>query len=207
MSRRRDKASSSMAAAAMSLVQLERWLQDRAERRPVATSLPMLDGFTAAIVAGPVSISPLDWICPLLAIDPRRLQPRWHGGVRGDLRRRAAPQRHQQHPLDQREEVRADPSAQAERRRRCASLVPGIPRRHAAATIGLGTAARYPQHQPRPAAAHPAALCGRSGPPAAWTCKEGPRDQGISAQRPHRYPGGRRAMRQYWMPIRYARTG
>ncbi len=29
MSRRRDKASSSMAAAAMSLVQLERWLQDR----------------------------------------------------------------------------------------------------------------------------------------------------------------------------------
>jgi hypothetical protein len=35
MSRRRDKASSSMAAAAMSLVQLERWLQDRTERRPV----------------------------------------------------------------------------------------------------------------------------------------------------------------------------
>jgi len=69
MSRRRDKASSSMAAAAMSLVQLERWLQDRTERRPVATSLPVLDGYIAAIVAGPVSISPLDWICPLLAID------------------------------------------------------------------------------------------------------------------------------------------
>jgi len=56
MSRRRDKASPSMAAAAMSLVQLERWLQDRVERRPVATSLPVLDGYIAAIVAGPVSI-------------------------------------------------------------------------------------------------------------------------------------------------------
>jgi len=29
----------------------------------------MLDGYVAAIVAGPVSISPLDWICPLLAVD------------------------------------------------------------------------------------------------------------------------------------------
>jgi uncharacterized protein len=57
MSRRRDKASPSMAAAAMSLVQLERWLQDRVERRPVATSLPVLDGYIAAIVAGPASIA------------------------------------------------------------------------------------------------------------------------------------------------------
>jgi len=78
MSRRRDKASSSMAAAAMSLVQLERWLQDRTERRPVATSLPVLDGYIAAIVAGPVSISPLDWICPLLAIDADAFN---HGGT------------------------------------------------------------------------------------------------------------------------------
>jgi Uncharacterised protein family (UPF0149) len=29
----------------------------------------MLDGYAATIVAGPVSMSPLDWICPLLAID------------------------------------------------------------------------------------------------------------------------------------------
>ena len=29
----------------------------------------MFDGYVAAIVAGPVSMSPLDWICPLLAID------------------------------------------------------------------------------------------------------------------------------------------
>ncbi|WFU29012.1 UPF0149 family protein [Bradyrhizobium sp. CB1717] len=31
--------------------------------------MPTLDGYVAAIVTGPVSMSPLDWICPLLAID------------------------------------------------------------------------------------------------------------------------------------------
>ncbi|MGY3443420.1 UPF0149 family protein [Bradyrhizobium sp. USDA 4473] len=69
MSPRRRKASSSMAAAAMPLAELERWLQPRLDRHPAATSLPILDGYVAAIVAGPVSMSPLDWICPLLAID------------------------------------------------------------------------------------------------------------------------------------------
>jgi uncharacterized protein len=71
MSRRRrsPSSSSSMAAAAMPLDELERWLQARTEQHPVATSLPMLDGYVAAIVAGPVSMGPLDWICPLLAID------------------------------------------------------------------------------------------------------------------------------------------
>lgn len=58
-----------MVAAAMPFVELERWLQNRADRRPVAISVPMLDGYVAAIVAGPVSIDPLDWICPLIAVD------------------------------------------------------------------------------------------------------------------------------------------
>ena len=78
MSRRRHQASSSTTTAAMSLGELEQWLQDRVERRPVATSMPMLDGYVAAIVAGPVSISPLDWICPLLAIDADAFN---HGGT------------------------------------------------------------------------------------------------------------------------------
>ena len=78
MSRRRHPAPSSTTAAAMSLAQLERWLQDRTERRPIATSMPVLDGYIAAIVAGPVSISPLDWICPLLAIDADAFN---HGGT------------------------------------------------------------------------------------------------------------------------------
>src|ERR1700704_2872315 len=69
MSRRRHPAPSATTVDAMSLAELERWLRDRAERRPVATSIATLDGYVAAVVAGPMSISPLDWICPLLAID------------------------------------------------------------------------------------------------------------------------------------------
>jgi len=78
MSRHRHPAPSATTAAAMSLVELEQWLLRRAERRPVATSMSMLDGYVAAIVAGPVSISPLDWICPLLAIDADAFN---HGGT------------------------------------------------------------------------------------------------------------------------------
>src|SRR5215510_10715734 len=83
MSRRRrssssSSSSSSMAAAAMPLNELEPWLQARAEQHPVATSLPVLDGYVAAIVAGPVSISAPDWICPLLAIDADAFN---HGGT------------------------------------------------------------------------------------------------------------------------------
>lgn len=53
-------------------------LQGRAERRPVAASMPVLDGYVAAIAAGPVSISPLVWICSLLAIDAGAFD---HGGT------------------------------------------------------------------------------------------------------------------------------
>ena len=78
MSAKRHSESPSMVAAAMPLGELERWLQDRAGRRPVATSVPMLDGYVAAIVAGPVSIDPRDWICPLLAVDADAFN---HGGT------------------------------------------------------------------------------------------------------------------------------
>jgi uncharacterized protein len=67
-----------MAAAAMPLNELEPWLQARAEQHPRARSLPMLEGYVAAIVAGPVSMSPLDWIRPLLAIDADAFN---HGGT------------------------------------------------------------------------------------------------------------------------------
>lgn len=67
-----------MAAAAMPIADLERWLQGRADPHPAATNLPMLDDYVAAIVAGPVSMSPLDWIYPLLAIDADAFN---HGGT------------------------------------------------------------------------------------------------------------------------------
>jgi len=78
MSAHRHSESPPLAAAAMPLPELERWLQDRATRRPVATNVPMLDGYVAAIVAGPASIDPLDWICPLLAVDAEAFN---HGGT------------------------------------------------------------------------------------------------------------------------------
>jgi uncharacterized protein len=63
-----------MADYAMPFDRLDLWLRDRAKSttltHPVATSLSMLDGFVAAIVAGPVSLNPPDWVCPLLGIEP-----------------------------------------------------------------------------------------------------------------------------------------
>jgi uncharacterized protein len=89
MSRRRHRPSS--APVAMPLDELGRWLEQRAERRPVATSIPTLDGYVTAIVAGPVSISPLDWICPLLAIDADAFN---HGGTAEFAAISAVVQRH-----------------------------------------------------------------------------------------------------------------
>lgn len=69
---------SAMAQAAMPLEQLGRWLKGRADRNPAASSVSMLDGYIAAIVVGPVSMHPPDWICPLLAVDADAFN---HGGT------------------------------------------------------------------------------------------------------------------------------
>ena len=67
-----------MAQAAMSLEELDRWLRSRTAQRPAATSIAMLDGYVTASVAGPVSMHPPEWICPLLAIDADAFN---HGGT------------------------------------------------------------------------------------------------------------------------------
>src|ERR1700681_2293374 len=63
-----------MADYAMSFDQLGLWMSNRTKstalRHPQATSLSMLDGAVAAVVAGPVSMMPEEWICPLLGVDP-----------------------------------------------------------------------------------------------------------------------------------------
>jgi uncharacterized protein len=63
-----------MAGYAMSYDRLGLWIGERAKsatlRHPQATSLSMLDGAAAAVVAGPVSMMPEEWVCPLLGVDP-----------------------------------------------------------------------------------------------------------------------------------------
>jgi uncharacterized protein len=63
-----------MADYAMSFDRLGLWLSARAKsttlRHPQATSLSMLDGAIAAVVAGPVSMMPEEWVCPLIGVDP-----------------------------------------------------------------------------------------------------------------------------------------
>ena len=63
-----------MADYAMSFDQLGLWMSGRTKskrlRHPQATSLSMLDGAVAAVVAGPVSMYPEEWVCPLLGVAP-----------------------------------------------------------------------------------------------------------------------------------------
>ena len=68
------KAAKTMADYAMSFDRLGLWMSERAKsttlRHPQATSLSMLDGAIAAVVGGPVSMMPEEWVCPLLGVDP-----------------------------------------------------------------------------------------------------------------------------------------
>jgi yecA family protein len=63
-----------MAEYAMPFERVGLWMSERAKSttllHPQATSLSMLDGAIAAVVAGPVSMTPEEWICPLLGVDP-----------------------------------------------------------------------------------------------------------------------------------------
>jgi uncharacterized protein len=76
MSARRRSAHPPMTAVAVPLDRLDLWLQGRAGA--AAANWSMLDGFVTAIVAGPVSMDPPAWICPLLGIDVDAFN---HGGT------------------------------------------------------------------------------------------------------------------------------
>jgi len=69
-----DPVKTTMADYAMSFDQLGLWMSARAKstrlRHPQATSLSMLDGAVAAVVAGPVSMYPEEWVCPMLGVAP-----------------------------------------------------------------------------------------------------------------------------------------
>ena len=71
----RKPVKTTMADYAMSFEQLGTWMDARAKssqgaRHPQARSLSMVDGAVSAVVAGPVSMMPEEWVCPLLSVDP-----------------------------------------------------------------------------------------------------------------------------------------
>ncbi len=72
MKRTRSKPATSKPAPerAMEDDELQAWLLARRPLRPLAHSVSMLDGVVTAVVAGPISMHPHTWICPLLAIGP-----------------------------------------------------------------------------------------------------------------------------------------
>ena len=61
-------AASGVVRPPMSRDELDRWLRAPRKRKPAADGISMLDGFVAAIVAGPATYEPLGWLCPLLGV-------------------------------------------------------------------------------------------------------------------------------------------
>jgi uncharacterized protein len=205
MSRRRHRASS--APVAMPLDELERWLNARAERRPVATSIATLDGYVAAIVAGPVSISPLDWICPLLAIDADAFN---HGGTAEFAAISAVVQHHNAisntlstapqlfEPIHQRK-----PNGDVDARPWCLGFHAAMQPRLSAWAPLLDT--RNINHGLLlPILLH---CVDDQGRPLLGPTRKGPETEKFLREAHTDIPAVVEAMRQYWMPIRYARAG
>ena len=207
MSRRRHPAPSATTAAAMSLAELDRWLRGRAERRPVATSMPMLDGYVAAIVAGPVSISPLDWICPLLAIDADAFN---HGGTAAFAAISAVVQHHNAisntlsntptrfEPIHLRK-----PNGDVDARPWCVGFHAAMQPRLSAWAPLLDT--RNINHGLLlPILLH---CVDDQGRPLLGPARKGPETREFLRNAHTDIPAVVEAMRQYWMPTRYARNG
>ena len=207
MSRRRHPAQAATKAAAMSLAELDRWLQDRAERRPVATSLPMLDGYVAAIVAGPVSISPLDWICPLLAIDADAFN---HGGTAEFAAISAVVQHHNgisntlsNNPKRFELIHQRKPNGDLDARPWCLGFHAAMQPRLSAWAQLLDT--RNINHGLLlPILLH---RVDDQGHPLLGPTRKDPKTEAFLRDAHTNIPAVVEAMRQYWMPIRYPRAG
>ena len=191
----------------MPLDELERWLKHRAERHPVATSIPTLDGYVTAIVAGPVSISPLDWICPLLAIDTDAFN---HGGTpefaaisavvrrHNDISNTLSTAPHQFEPIHPRK-----PNGEVDARPWCRGFHAAMQPRLSAWAPLLDT--RNINHGLLlPILLH---CLDDQGNPLLGPARKGPETKEFLRNAHTDIPAVVEAIRQYWMPIRYARAG
>ena len=167
----------------------------------------MLDGYITAIVTGPVSISPLDWICPLLAIDADAFN---HGGTPEFAAISAAAQHHNAisktlstnpdrfEPIHQRKpngDVDARPwclGFHAAMRPRISAWAPLLDTRNVNHGLLLPILIHCEDDQG----------CPLLGP----TNKARQTEQFLRNAHGD-IPAAVEAMRQYWMPIRYARAG
>ena len=207
MSRRRHPAPSATTVDAMSLAELERWLHGRAERRPLATSMPTLDGYLAAIVAGPVSISPLDWICPLLAIDADAFN---HGGTPEFAAISAVVQHHNaisntlsNNPTWFEPIHRRKPNGDVDARPWClgfhAAMQPRLP-----AWAPLLDTRNINHGLLLPILLH---CVDDQGHPLLGPTRKDPKTEAFLRDAHTNIPAIVEAMHQYWMPIRYPRAG
>ena len=195
-----------MAAAAMPLDKLGHWLLARAEQNPVATSLPVLDGYVAAIVAGPVSMSPPDWICPLLAIDADAFN---HGGTPEFAAISAVALRHNEisntlsttpdrfKPMHRREA-----SGDIDARPWCQGFYAAMQLR-ISAWAPLLDASNLHYGRLRPILMH---CCDHQGRPLLGPQPGKDGEPGAPSNAYLGIPAAVEALRQYWMPIRYKRA-
>jgi uncharacterized protein len=143
--------------AAMPLDELDRWLRGRTQPRPVAENVAMFDGYITAIVAGPVSLPPLDWICPLLGVAPDAYND---GSTPEFAAIGAVAERHNviQHTVRGARAVCADLRPHRQWRRRCRALVPRLPCGNAVAPQGMAPPVDHRPSRQRLAAADPVPL-------------------------------------------------
>jgi uncharacterized protein len=167
----------------------------------------MLDGYVAAIVAGPVSINPLDWICPLLAVDADAFN---HGGTAEFAAISAVAQHHNDignilstapnrfEPMHRRK-PNGDVDARPWRRGFYAAM-----RLRISAWAPLLDGGNINHDLLLPILLH---CLDENGQPLLGPTRKG-REVRESLRNAHTHiPAVVEAVRQYWMPTRYARAG
>ena len=145
-----------MTAVAMPLEKLDLWLQSRTGA--AATNLSMLDGFVTAVVAGPVSMDPPEWICPLLGIEVDAFN---HGGTPEFAAISAVAVRHnvdRQHALNAPKTFEPIFARKPNRDIDAGSWCEGFYAAIQLRSLSLGAAAENLRHRKRPVLADPVPL-------------------------------------------------